>query len=59
MTIIPSEFKEKRTLVPSGFDFNDFIPQKLPKTMNRVQREKARQVFLENLDKAQDYDELG
>jgi hypothetical protein len=58
VTIIPSHFKEKRELISSGFDFKDFMPRKLPKTMNKLQKEKARKVFLDNLDKVQNYDEL-
>lgn len=58
VTIIPSKFREKRKLVGSGFDFDDFLPKRLPKTMNRLQKEKARKVFLENLDKVHDYEEV-
>jgi hypothetical protein len=58
VTIIPSKFKEKRELTGSGFDFKDFMPTRLPKTMNKLQKEKARKVFLDNLDKIHEYDEV-
>lgn len=59
LVLIPKGLKDKRTLISSGFDLEkDFLPDKLPKTMNQVQKERAKREFLNRLDNLDDYDNL-